>query len=304
LPRSLAFDLLAARASSAFCSHRSAAAEEVQVRIFISADIEGIPGVVSRDQLMPGRFEYEAARDWMTDAVLCVCDELRAGGVSEMIVADSHGNGQNIRFERMPADVRLVRSWPRPLGMMQGVDVGDYAGALLIGYHAGAGQAGATLAHTMSGEFIHEVRLNGRPMSEAGVSAAIAGAFGVPILMVAGDDQAIVETRELLGDIATAEMKSSLGFLSALTLSPAAAEAALRQGVREALARVGKTPPTVISGRVVVEVRMRNRMMAEWLSYLEPIEQLDAFTIRYEARDMIAASRFFMFLTGARGGLE
>jgi D-amino peptidase len=274
------------------------------MRIFVSADIEGIAGVVSRDQLMPGRFEYEAARDWMTAAVLSTCDVLRECGATEIVVADSHGNGQNIRFERMPSDVRLVRSWPRPLGMMQGIEVGPYAGALLVGYHAGAGRAGATLAHTLSGEFIHEVRLNGRPMSEAGISAAIAGQFGVPVLMVAGDDAVVAETRELLGDIATAQLKTSLGYLSAMTLPLEAADAALRQGVREAMARRDQARPFVLPGPIAVELRLRNRLMAEWLGYLDTVEQLDAFTIRHVAAGMTGASRFLMFVIMARSGLE
>jgi D-amino peptidase len=273
------------------------------MRIYISADIEGIAGVVSRDNLMPGRFEYEAARDWMTDAVLAACETARELGADEVVVSDSHGNGQNIRFERMPAYVQLVRSWPRPLGMMQGIEVGDYAGALLIGYHAGAANPGGTLAHTMSGEFFHDVKLNGVTLSEAGISAAIAGHFGVPVLMVAGDDVAVEETRALLGDIATATLKTSLGFLSTMTLSPEAANQRLRAGVRDAVARIGAIEPYVIDGPAEVQIRLRTRFVAEWLSYIAPVERLDAFTVRYPAADMVMASRFLQFVTSARAAI-
>ena len=95
------------------------------MRLYISADIEGIAGVVSRDNLSPGRFEYEAARDWMTQAVVSTCETAFDLGATEIVVSDSHGNGQNIRFERMPPYVQLVRSWPRPLAMMQGVEAGS-----------------------------------------------------------------------------------------------------------------------------------------------------------------------------------
>jgi D-amino peptidase len=84
------------------------------MRIYISADIEGVAGVVSRDNLMPGRFEYEQARDWMTDAVLAAGETVRELGATEVVVSDSHGNGQNIRFERMPSYVQLVRSGRAP----------------------------------------------------------------------------------------------------------------------------------------------------------------------------------------------
>jgi D-amino peptidase len=273
------------------------------MRFYISADIEGIAGVVSRENLSPGRFEFEAARDWMTTAVLSACEVLRDAGATEIVVSDSHGTGQNLRFERMPADVQLVRSWPRPLGMMQGIEVGSYEGALLIGYHAGATSLEGGLAHTMSGELFQEVRLNGRVVSETGVSAAIAGHFGTPVLFLSGDDAAVAEARQLLGEIATAEVKTTYGFLSARHLSPAAADEVLRAGVRDAVGLVGQHEPFVVPGPVIVEIRLRTRFIAEWLSYLAAVERIDAFTIRHVAADIVAASRFFQFLTSARAAL-
>jgi D-amino peptidase len=274
------------------------------MRLYISADIEGIAGVVSRDNLSPGRFEYEAARDWMTQAVVSACEAAHELGAQEIVVSDSHGTGQNIRYERMPAYVQLVRSWPRPLGMMQGVEVGAYDGALLIGYHAGGANPRGTLSHTISGEFFHEVRLNGQVMSEAGLSAAIAGHFGVPVLLVAGDDVVVKESCDLLGDIATACLKFSQGWLSARNLSPAHADAALKAGVEDAVGRIGRTRPYVVDGPFTLEIRLRNRFMAEWLGYLEGIEQLDAYTVRYCTAEIISVSRFLMFLTSTRKVLE
>jgi D-amino peptidase len=274
------------------------------MRLYISADIEGIAGVVSRDNLMPGRFEYEAARDWMTQAVVSACETAHELGAEEIVVSDSHGTGQNIRFERMPPYVQLVRSWPRPLGMMQGIEVGTYDGAFLIGYHAGGDNPRGTLSHTFSGEFFHEVRLNGAAISEAGMSAVIAAHFGVPVLLVAGDDVAVQESRDRLGDIATACLKVSHGWLSTRTLSPARADLALREGVKDAVSRVGRAKPRGIDGPLVLEIRLRNRFMAEWLSYLDGIERLDAYSIRFHSPDILGVSRLLMFLTSARKALE
>jgi D-amino peptidase len=273
------------------------------MRIYISADIEGIAGVVSPENTAPGRFEYEPARDWMTEAVLAACETARELGAEEVVVSDSHGKGQNIRYERMPPYVQLVRSWPRPLGMMQGIEVGDYAGALLLGYHAGATNPNGVLAHTMSTELFQEVRLNGRVVSEAAISAAIAGHFGAPVLMVAGDDVAVAETVELLGDVATAVLKTSYGRASAMTVSPAVADRRLRDGVRAAIERAGEATPYVIEGPIELDLRLRTRFVAEWLDYLDCIERLDAFTIRYRAKDIVEVSRFLMFVTFARSAV-
>jgi D-amino peptidase len=270
------------------------------MRFYVSADIEGIAGVVSRENTRPGGFEYEAARDWMTDAVLVVCETAHEMGAKEVVVSDSHGNGQNIRFERMPDYVQLVRSWPRPLGMMQGIENGKYDGACLIGYHASAGNPGGVLSHTMSGEFFHEVRLNGEPVSEAELSAAIAAHFGVPIVMAAGDDVAIREMREALGDIAAAELKTSYGLYSAINPSLGVAASRLRDATREAFRLKDRARLYKIAGAVDLEIRLRTRFVAEWLSYLAPVERVDAFTVRYRAQDILDVSRFLMFLAFAR----
>ena len=273
------------------------------MRIYISADIEGVAGVVARESLRPGGHDYDRACEWMTETVLTACETLRELGAKEVIVSDSHGNGQNIRYERMPAYVSLVRSWPRPLGMMQGIEVGAYDGALLIGYHAGATNVAGTLSHTISGEFFHEVRFNGTVLSEAGISAALGGQFGVPVLMIAGDDVAVSETQALLGDIAGATLKTSYGFLSALNPSQETAHQRLRDGVRDAMQRIGKAKPYVIAGPVDLQIRLRTRFMAEWLSYLPEVERRNAFTIGYPARDLLAAVSFLEFLTSARTAL-
>jgi D-amino peptidase len=274
------------------------------MRLYISADIEGIAGVASRDNLQPGRFEYESARDWMTEAVVSACEAAHEQGADEIVVSDSHGNGQNIRYDRMPSYTQLVRSWPRPLGMMQGIEVGTYEGAFLIGYHAGSMNMRGTLAHTVSGEFFQEIKLDGVAMSEATLSAAIAGHFGVPVLLVAGDDVVAQEAIESLGAVTTACLKHSHGWISARHLSPANADDVLRKAVRTAISRIGQTKPQASATPAVLEIRLRSRFMREWLGYLDGIEQLDAYTVRLRCEDITGVARFLMFLTSARKALE
>jgi len=91
-------------------------------RLYISADMEGVAGVTTKEQLVVGGFEYQEARQWMTDEIIAVCNAAFQSGIEEVVVADSHSNGQNILIDQLPENVQLIRSWPRPLGMMQGVD--------------------------------------------------------------------------------------------------------------------------------------------------------------------------------------
>jgi D-amino peptidase len=270
------------------------------MRVYVSADIEGIQGICARDSLFPGRFDYEAARELMTVAVLTVCEAAREAGATEVVVSDSHGNGQNIHFHRMPDYVQLVKSWPRPLGMMQGIETGKYAGALLIGYHSGATNPRGIMGHTMTGDF-QEVRLNGLSVSEATISAAIAGHYDVPIRMIAGDDVVIEETCAVLGDdIASTQLKTYISQYSAVMLSPAESERRLRDGVRDALSKAGEATLYRIPGPITLDVRFQRSFMAEWLSYIDEVERLDAYTIRYQAADIISASHFITFLTTSR----
>src|SRR5881398_2650775 len=103
-------------------------------KIFISVDMEGITGVVEPAQLGPEGFEYQRAREWMTGEVNAAIAGARDTGPAEIVVCDSHGNGQSVLIDKLPDDVRVVRGFPRPLEMMQGIDE-SFSAALFIGYH-------------------------------------------------------------------------------------------------------------------------------------------------------------------------
>src|ERR1043165_5377813 len=90
-------------------------------KVFISVDMEGITGVVQPAQLGPEGFEYQRAREWMTGEVNAAIAGIRDAGPADIVVCDSHGNGQSLLIDLLPDDVRTVRGFPRPLEMMQGL---------------------------------------------------------------------------------------------------------------------------------------------------------------------------------------
>ncbi len=106
------------------------------LKVYISVDMEGIGGVVTNEQLGPAGFEYQRARQFMTDEVNAAIQGARDAGATQILVSDSHGNGQNILIDQLPNDVTIIRSWPRPLMMMEGID-STFDAALFIGYHSG-----------------------------------------------------------------------------------------------------------------------------------------------------------------------
>jgi D-amino peptidase len=272
-------------------------------RLFVSVDMEGIAGVVSAEQLGPPGFEYARFREFMTEEALAAMAAAREAGATEFVVADSHGNMQNLLLERMPRDVTVVRSSPRPLGMMEGIDA-SFDGVLFIGYHAGTTNPRGVRAHTMSSANLADLRLNGVSVPEGAWNAALAGHFGVPVLMVSGDDAAVEEVQKHVPGIEGAVVKWSLGFHAARTLTPEAARDVIREKVKAAMARRASLQPLRAKTPVEVEIRFKNYRPAEVLAYLRGVERVDAHAVRYVAKDMLEAARFLSFVLNYQPTLE
>jgi D-amino peptidase len=273
------------------------------MKVYISVDMEGVAGVVTGDQLGPPGFEYERFRGFMTSEALAAIEGARAAGATEFLVADAHGNGENLLIEKFGKDVQIVRSWPRPLGMMQGIDE-TFAAAIFIGYHSGTTNTQGVRAHTFSSATLADVRLNGLSVPEAGVNAAIAGHFNVPVVMISGDDAIVKEARSLLGDLETATVKWAYGFHSARTLTPEAACDRIREAVRKGLARVKDFRPYRVQSPVNLELRFKNYRPSEVLAYLPGVERTDAHSVRFRGRDILEVSRFLGFVNNYEPGLS
>lgn len=272
-------------------------------RIFVSVDMEGIAGVVSNEQLGPPGFEYERFRQFMTEETNAAIAAAREAGAAEFVVSDSHGNMQNLLVEKLPKDVLVVRSAPRPLMMMQGLDE-SFDGVIFIGYHASTTNPEGVRAHTMSSATLADVRLNGVSVPEAAFNAAIAGQFGVPVLFISGDDAIVKEARALLGDVEGAVVKWAYGFHSAKTLTPEAARDVIRDRVKAAMARRASFRPYVVKTPVELEVRFKSYRPAEVLSYLPIVKRVDAHSVRFVGKDMVEVSRFMEFMLTYQPSLE
>ena len=220
----------------------------------------------------------------------------REMGATEILVSDSHGNGENLLIEQLPADIQLIRSWPRPLMMMEGID-DTFDAAIFIGYHAGTHNPDGVRAHTMSSAHLADVRLNGRAVPEAGISAAIAGHFGVPVIMISGDDAAVSEAQALIGEIEGAVVKWNYGFHSARTLTPEASYQLIGERVRAAIGRLNEFEPFVLSTPITLDVRFKNYLPSQLLAYLPIVERTDAHSIRYIGETMLEISKFIEFMT-------
>jgi D-amino peptidase len=281
----------------------SAEAQVKKMKIYISADMEGVVGVVSGEQLSPAGFEYQRFREFMTQEVNAAIEAAFETGATEVTVCDSHGNAQNLLIEKLPKNVLLVRGFPRPLLMMQGIDE-TFDGVIFLGYHSSTTNPNGVRAHTFSSARLTDVRLNNVSMSEGSFNAAIAGHFNVPVIMVSGDDAAVKEVTGLVGDIEGAVVKSSYGFHSAKTIMPEASYALIREKVKKAVGRIKDFKPYKLKTPVQLDVRFKNYRPSEVLSYLSIVERTDSHSIRFSGRDMIEVSKFFEFIMTYDPGLE
>jgi D-amino peptidase len=280
----------------------TAAAQTRPLKVLISVDMEGITGVVTAEQLGPTGFEYARFREFMTAEALVAVEAAKESGATEVVVVDAHGNGQNLLIERFPPDVRVVRSWPRPLMMMEGID-SSFSAVVFIGYHSATTNPQGVRAHTISSANLAAVELNGIAVGESGINAAIAGHFGVPVIAISGDDAAVAEAQRLIGPIEGAVVKRSLSFHSANTLTPQAGQTLIREKVKAGLAKRGTLRPYVLRGPIRLDVTFKNYTPAEIVSYLPGIQRLTSHSIRFTGRDMIEISKFIEFLNTYQAGL-
>lgn len=266
------------------------------VRIFLSVDMEGVTGVVTPNQLSPEGNDYQQAREILTREVNAAIAGARAAGATEFVVADSHGNFQNLLIDKLPKDVTIVRGLSRPLMMMEGIQNGKFDGAMFIGYHVGAHDLEGVRAHSFSSAAISEFRINGVAASEGYANAAIAGEFGVPVIMVTGDDIATTELEPRIRGAELVAVKTAISFHAATTLTPEAGYERIESAAQRAVQKLGTVKPYRIAGPVSVDMTFHYYQPAEILSWLPSIERTGSRSIRYRSDSVSDAMKFLSFL--------
>jgi D-amino peptidase len=265
-------------------------------KIFISVDMEGISGVVQPAQLGPDGFEYQRAREWMTGEVNAAIAGIRESGPAEIVICDSHGNGQSLLIDKVPEDVRIVRGFPRPLEMMQGLDE-TFTAAMFIGYHASEWTPGAVRGHTISSARLLGVRLNGAEVSEGIYNAALAGHFGVPVAFVSGDRLAVTQVQQVAASAEGAIVKEPYGYHSANTVTPARGQAMIREGAKRAMGKIGSLQPYRVTTPVALEVGFKLTIDAERAAFVPGLARSDAHNVKGTFHDMIEITKLLQVLT-------
>ncbi|ASJ53716.1 aminopeptidase [Brevibacillus formosus] len=257
------------------------------MKVFISLDMEGISGLSEWEDVIPGRRHYEAGRRLLTQDVNAAIEGALEAGATQIIVNESHGPMNNIILEELHPQADVIRGFFKPLCMMQGIDSSCDA-AFFIGYHGKAGTGDAVLNHTLSGLAIHRLILNGKEVGEAGLNAAIAGAFGVPVVLVTGDSQTAKEVEEDIPGVFTVAVKTGITGLSSQAMHPVRAREMIRQQAKEALLHRSTVKPLAQRVENTIEVEFTKSQFATAVSWMPGMELIEGRTVRFHSSDLVS----------------
>ncbi len=258
------------------------------MKVYISADIEGVSGVVSSGlHTMPGGGDYGRARALMTGEVNAVVEGALAAGATHIVVNDSHGPMTNLLIEKLNPEALLVSGTPKPLSMMEGIGE-EFDAAIFVGYHARMGTPGV-LSHTISGGSVANVWINDAVVGETGINAGLAGYFGVPVVLVCGDNVLAKEATELLPHVRTAVVKTAITRQSALCLPPEKAQTLIREETKKALTSLDSAKPWLPESPFTFKLEFKDSGQAENAARMPGSTLVDPKTVSFTDDDYLVA---------------
>ncbi|WP_203332196.1 M55 family metallopeptidase [Planococcus beigongshangi] len=264
------------------------------MKFYLSMDMEGVTALPDYTYVDSKEHNYERGRRLMTQDANAVITGAFQGGAEKFLVNDSHSKMNNLIAEDLHEDAELITGGVKAYSMVEGLDA-SFDGAFFAGYHARAGQKGV-MSHAM----IFGVRsmwINEVEIGELGLNAYVAGHFGVPVLMVAGDDCACREAEALIPNIITAAVKESLTRSAVKTLHPKKAQQLLRDKTVEAIENRSNVKPLTPPEKPVLKIEFTNYGQAELAAMMPGCTIEEGTTIvRFEAEDILEAYRAMLVM--------
>lgn len=258
------------------------------MKIFISADIEGVSGVATNQQLKKND-EYQRFRRLMTQDVNAAIEGAYDGGATEVVVVDGHGNMSNIFIEDLDPRARLISGNNRVMCQMEGIDE-SFDGVFFIGYHGReGGSERAVINHTLAGICVEEMKINDKVVGEAEMNAGVAGHYHIPALLISGDDVVCEEVKQTLPNIETAVVKRGVDRLSADLIAPQLAQQTIKEKAKAAVENAHRVKPYEVDGPVTFEIRFKGTNQAYMTTTIPSVELVGPKTIRFTCDDYVSA---------------
>jgi len=262
--------------------------------VFISADIEGITGIVAWSQCgsaKEGGSEFVWARQMMAHDVNAAIRGARAAGAGRIVVKDAHGNSKSLIARDLESSVELVSGvgCGNIDGMMEGIGR-EFGLAFLVGYHARAGTHKGIMGHTMTGR-VHRFWINGIEIGEIGISAGVAGRFGVPIGLVTSDDAGCAEARGLLPWVRAVSVKEGYGRYMGRLKHPDETRAAIEREAEAAVREAASMKPWLPESPVTIRLEFNRDEEADMAERYPGAKRLDGYTLERTCADYEDAHR-------------
>jgi D-amino peptidase len=254
------------------------------MKVFISADMEGTAGVTDGDQCREGRPDYLRFRRLMTEEVNAAVLGALEAGATEIVVNDSHATMRNLLIEELHPQVQLLSGRPKPFSMMQGID-SSFDAVFFTGYHAAAGTQDAILDHSYSGACVRQIKLGNLVVGEAGLNAALAGHFKVPVALVTGDATAVAQLKKLIPHVETVSVKQPVGRLAAQSYQPVEARRRIKEGASKALRRARELKPFTVQKPVTLEIDWVVSSMADLCMMIPGMTRVSPRATSFKAKD-------------------
>ena len=262
------------------------------MKVFISSDMEGTTGVVDWAQAVGPNPEYDYYRGLLQAEVNAAIDGALDAGVTEFLVNDSHSTMQNLRPDELHGQASYLSGKHKPMYMVQGLDE-SFDAAFFISYH-GSMSSSAVLSHTYNPRAIADVTLNGSVVGESGINALVAQAYGVPVVLITGDQTTADEAAPFCPGIEAVVVKQSWTRFASTGLHPVQARELIRLGARTALARLSSFTPPQIAMPATLEVRFHTGDFAEMATWLHRVERVDEKTVAMVDEDPLRLFRTFI----------
>lgn len=257
------------------------------MRVLISADMEGITGLVSWRQCGAPRgehYDFAFARRMMTHDVNAAIRGARAAGATEIVVRDAHGTSKNLLIDELEPGIELISgNGVTPDGMVTGI-THETAAVFLIGYHAMAGTPHGVMEHTLTGS-VHRYWINGRESGEIAMATATAGHYGVPVVLVTSDDAGCAEAAQLIPGLETVSVKRGVGRYAAQLKSPSVTGPAIESAARNALARRAEIAPWTPRSPVHLRLEHNRTEETDAASLLLGWDRTDGHTVEMTCPD-------------------
>jgi D-amino peptidase len=270
------------------------------MKVFISADMEGLAGVSGWEQVTETHPEYRLTVELFLKEVNAAVEGAMAGGAKEILVNDSHAGMRNLPIEQLNPGASLIQGNLKPLSMVQGVEGGCDL-AFFLGYHAGVGSPAAICDHSYSSRSLFQVKWNGQTMSEAALNAAVCGHFQVPVGLVSGDRETVRQAQALFPGIATVSTKEGISRFAACHRHPLLVREEIRQKAKWAVQHLDQACLFQIKPPVEMEVTFADTARADLAGLVPGTIRQDGRSVVYQAPGILAAfSVLQVFLLMAR----